>query len=77
MYSFSSFLSTWEAVVPLSNIQSCQEDQYGHFNTLNVQICPLLIQWATAGGIEKSNRQRTENRQRTDGTQRNQLQSPL
>ena len=52
--------------MPLSNIQSCQEDQYGHFDTLNVQICPLLIQWATAVGLEKNNRQRTENRRITE-----------
>ena len=51
--------------MPLSNIQSCQEDQYGRFDTLNIQICPLLIQWATAGGIEKV----TERQQRIDREQ--------
>ena len=37
----------------LLNIQKCQEEQYDRFDTLNVQICPLLMQLATAVGLEK------------------------
>ena len=47
------FFATIEAVVPLSNIQLCLEDQYVNFDTPNVQICPLLMRWATAVGLQK------------------------
>ena len=47
------FLATREAVTLISYIKLCQEDQYGRFDTLNVLICPLLMQLATAVEIEK------------------------
>ena len=58
--------------MPFSNIQSCQEDQYGHFDTLNIQICPLLIQWATAVGLEKiTDREQRTDREQTDNRETN------
>ena len=59
------FLATREAVALLSDILSCWVVQYGCLDTLNVLICTLLMQWATAVGleknsIEKNHRQRTE-----------------
>ena len=53
-----------EPVEPLSNILSCQAIQCGHLDTLNVQICQSLMQWATVVGLEKMSQ--TENRKQTD-----------
>ena len=51
-------------MVAFSNIQLSREDQYSRFDTLNDQISPLLMQLATAVGLEKCYRRRTENRER-------------
>ena len=72
------FFAIMELVAPLSNILSCQVIQYDHLDTLNVQICPLLMQWATAVGLEKmlqteNGEWRTKNGEQTE----NQLQNPL
>ena len=61
------FLATREAVALLSDILSCWVVQYSCLDPLNVLICPLLMQWATAVGleknsIEKNHRHRTEKR---------------
>jgi len=47
-------------VAPLSNILICQTDQYGCFETLNIKISPLLMQWTTAEGLEKCNGEKGE-----------------
>ena len=50
---YVQFFVTREAVKLLSNILLCWADQYGCLATLNIKICPLLMQWATAVGLEE------------------------
>ena len=70
---FVLFIATRKAVVPLS----CWANQYSCLDTLNIKICPLLMLWANAVGLEKCYRQRTDREERTENRQRNLLQSPL
>ena len=42
---------------------SCQEDQYSYLDNFNVNICPLLLQWATivcGAKLLQTDREQTE-----------------
>ena len=50
---YVQFFATREAVKLFSNILLCWADQYGRLDTLNIKICPLLMQWAIVVGSQE------------------------